>query len=168
MKKILLTVLACLALAGQGYSETNDVRDSWVFGIGGVGATSTKSDGGTAFGLAVDIGKQGKFLLPIQAGLRQSISYLNDEGSQTLLTTTLYNDWTLLTYKSIELFGGANVACTYGNTQPLWVLAPEAGVRLYVKEDVAIVGRIQYGFDLNNNARQQDSFGYQIFVQFEF
>jgi hypothetical protein len=170
MTKLVLTMLACLAFALQGNSQTNKVerQENWTFGIGGVGSTSTKGDGLSAFGLGLDIGRTGKLLLPIQTGVRQSISYLNDEGSQTLLTTAIYNDWTFLTFKSIELFGGANVACTYGNTKPLWVLAPEAGTRWNVKDDVAIVGRIQYGFDLNNNARQQNALGYQIYVQFKF
>ena len=172
MKNVIkmLVAVAVLGLAVSSFAQTNKTENqgSWVLGVGGGGNTATVDNGASAFGLTVDIARTGHLLTPIQTGVRQSIAYVNVDGSQTLLTTVLYNDWTVLTYKRVDLFAGANVGVTYGNTKPLWVLAPEAGLRWLLKEDVALVGRIQYGFDLNNNAHQQNSLGYEVSIQFKF
>jgi len=160
-----VVLMAAMLVAGIGYSQ-----DSWVFGLGGSGATSTKSSGGSGFGIGFDLGRTGNLLLPIQTGVRQGLTYANSDanGSQTLLNTALYNDWTVFTHKALEVFVGANVAATYGNTKPLFTIAPEAGVRLAVKKDVNLVGRVQYGFDLNDHARQQDYISYEVGIQFKF
>jgi len=140
----------------------------WVFGVNGGGTTATKDDLGTAFGMTFDIGRTGDMLFPIQFGLRQSLSVVEAKENQTLVTSALYNDWTVFSKNKIDLFAGANVALTYGDTKPLWVIAPEAGVRYWVKNDIAIVGRVQYGFDLSNNFKSQDSLAYTIGLQFKF
>lgn len=146
------------------------VDNNWTFSLSGVGATSTKSSGDSAFGISVDVGHTGIVGLPVQYGVRQSLSYANIDGSQTLLTTALYNDWTVFKHKAFEVFAGANAALTYGNTTPIWTVAPEAGVRYYVKKDIALVGRVSYNFDLSNLSEgdKYNSLGYGVGIQFSF
>jgi len=159
-----------VATAKTAPAPTTQVDNNWTFSLSGVGATSTKVSGDSAFGLSLDLGHTGLIGLPVQYGVRQSISYANLDGSQTLLTTALYNDWTVFKHKALEVFAGANAALTYGNTTPLWTIAPEAGVRYYVKKDIALVGRVAYNFDLSNlsQGNKYNSLGYGVGIQFSF
>jgi hypothetical protein len=120
--------------------------ESWVFTLGGSGATTTDGNVGTAVGAELSLGRTGHLLLPLEAGLRQSFGY--DGDSTALFTTKVYGDWTVLRVKSVDVFVGGNVGLTYGNTEPLWEIAPEAGVRVWLKEDVAIFGRAEVPFDM--------------------
>ena len=123
------------------------VSEAWTVSLGGSGTTATTGDDGTAFGADFSIGRTGKLLLPVEGGLRQGVSY--DGDSTTLATTRVYLDWTLFTVKSVDVFAGGNVGVTYGNTKPQWEIAPEAGVRVWLKDDVAVLGRAEYPFDLD-------------------
>lgn len=161
---------AATTVASTAPTVSAPVENNWTFGLTGVGATSTKGSGDSGFGVAVDVGHTGKVFLPVQFGVRQSVSYANVDGSQTLLTTQVYNDWTVYKKGAFEVFAGANVGLTYGNTTPIWTIAPEAGVRYYVKKDVALVGRIAYAFDLSNlsGGDTYNTLGYSVGVQFSF
>lgn len=121
-------------------------EEAWVLTLGGAGSSKTGSDSSSAFGVDLSIGRTGHLLLPLEAGLRQSVSY-ND--SDTTLNTRLYSDWTLLTYKKLDLFAGGAVGLQYGNQKPSWEIAPEAGLRYWLKKDVAVVGRAEVPWDLD-------------------
>lgn len=145
--------IAIIATATAFAADTNVVKatpsaESWVFSLGGAGSTVTTSGGDTAFGVDLGLGRTGHLLLPIEAGVRQSVSY--NDGS-TLLNTRLYNDWTLLSgfNKRVDLFAGGAVGLQYGNQTPSWELAPEAGVRLWLKKDVAVLARAEVPFDVD-------------------
>lgn len=140
-------------------------EEAWVFTLGGVGQSRTSGDVGTSFGADISIGRTGHLLLPLEAGLRQGFSY--DGDSTTLFTTKLYSDWTLLQYKKLDVFGGANVGLTYGNTKPQWEIAPEAGLRYWLKKDVAVVGRAEFPFDLDGWAAK-DTVRYFLGLQVKF
>jgi len=120
--------------------------ESWMLTLGGVGNTAT-SDASTAFGLDISLGRTGHWLLPIEAGLRQSISYGDGD---TTLNTRFYNDWTLVSLfdKKVDLFGGGAIGLQYGNQKPSWEIAPEAGARWWIKKDVAILGRVEVPWDM--------------------
>ena len=136
--------------------------EMWVVSLGGVGSTITSGDSKTGFGVDLSVGRTGHLLLPLEAGIRQNVSY---NGSDTLLTTAVYSDWTLLTYKKLDLFGGLNVGMTYGNTKPLFTAAPEGGIRWWVKKDVAIQLRAAVPFNLSNGDfldRVQYTLGFQV------
>lgn len=160
--------------------EQPKVEDpSWVFAIGGSGATGLKGNSETAFGLNLQLGRTAQLLLPFEYGVRQSFSYASstpqsactiggDDDSSTLFTTKLYADWTLLTYKKLDLFAGGNVGLTYGNTSPLWTAAPETGLRFWLKKDVAIEGRVEFPFDLNDGAKFQDAMTYTVGLKLRF
>lgn len=117
--------------------------EAWVVSLGGSGAQSTDvSEGG--FGIDLSIGRTGHLLLPLEAGIRQSVIFTDvNSDATTLFTTKVYGDWTLLTVKRLDVFAGANAGLTYGDTTPQWEIAPEAGVRLWVKDDVAILARAE-------------------------
>jgi hypothetical protein len=142
-------------------------EDVWVLTIGGAGATTTTGDTETAFGANISIGRTGELLLPYEAGIRQGFGYSSSDDS-TVFSTRLYGDWTLLKIQRLDVFAGGTVGITYGSgVDENWVAGPEAGVRYWLKDDVALVGRIDYLFDLNNS-KAQDRLNYGIGVQVTF
>ena len=169
MKNVIkmLVAVAVLGLAVSSFAQTNESSDGWRLVLGGAGSTSTVQSGGSAFGLQVDIAREGVVWLPTLTGVRQSVAYANNNGSQTLLGTTIYNDWTVLKVKKFEGFVGANVGIVYGNTTLKWTAAPEMGVRYAIRDGIFLVGRIEYAFNLNNGGKPQDALGYSIGVQFK-
>jgi hypothetical protein len=141
---------------------------SWVFGVGGSGATGLNSDSETAFGLNLQLGRTAQLVLPFEYGVRQSIGFATEGEDTTLFTTKLYADWNLLSYKKVDLFAGGNVGLTYGNTSPLWTAAPETGLRFWLKKDVAIEGRLEFPFDIGDNAKFNDAMTYTIGLKVRF
>lgn len=165
MKKLIVSTLLAIALVGSAFAATTTtgttstnktvvytpeqqklIDNSWVLAVQGGGATQTKSGGTSAFSTELALGHTGFLLLPIEAGVRQSFSY---GGGNTIMSTRAYSDWTVLTYKKFDVFVGANLGAKYGNTAFTWTAAPELGARYWIKENIAIVGRAEYGFDLN-------------------
>ena len=158
LTKWMVGALCAVALVTSTFAATNTVAraksapaqtvqaESWVLTLGGVGNTAT-TGADTAFGVDLSIGRTGHLLLPLEAGVRQSISY--GDGSTTL-NTRIYGDWTVLTVKKLDLFAGGAVGLQYGNQTPSWEIAPEAGVRYWVKTDAALVGRVEVPWNLAN------------------
>ena len=145
MKKLLAAVFAAM-LCLSAVQATDDVGGEWVVSLGGAGSTVTSGDTSTAFGADLSVGYTGRVLVPVELGVRQGISY---DGDDTLLSTRVYADWTLFTVKTIDVFAGGNAGLTYGNTKPEWEIAPEAGLRWWVKDDVAVLGRVEVPFDMD-------------------
>jgi hypothetical protein len=141
--------------------------EAWVFTLGGAGVTTTKGNSQSAFGTDFSIGRTSHLLLPFEAGIRQGIFYASPNGGSVVFDTRAYADWTLFTVKKLDLFTGGNIGLTYGNTPLTWTVAPEAGLRYWVKKDVAILGRIDYPFNLNKG-RANDTLNYFLGVQVKF
>lgn len=120
--------------------------EEWVLSLGGVGASETDPSD-TTFGIDLSVGRTGKWLLPNEYGVRQSFSYADDDVT---FNTRLYNDWTVVSLfnKKVDLFAGAFMGLEYGNQKPSWEIAPEAGARWWIKEDVAVLGRVEVPWDL--------------------
>jgi hypothetical protein len=151
-------------LAADDVVSTPVAAEAWTVSLGGVGSSVTSGDTATVFGADLSVGRTGKLLLPLEGGLRQSISY---DGDDTLLTTRVYLDWTLFTVKTVDVFAGGNVGLQYGNTTPSWEIAPEAGVRWWLKDDVAVLARAEYPFDMDG-WEQKDVFRYFLGFQVKF
>jgi len=119
----------------------------WVLSLGGVGATVTDPSD-TTFGVDLALGITGNLILPNEIGVRQSFAYANDDVT---LNTRLYYDTTLLTIEKVnlDLFIGGAVGLEYGNQKPSWEIAPEAGLRWWLKEDVAVLGRAELPWDMD-------------------
>lgn len=139
--------------------QTEQPANSWTLTLGGSGATTTTGDSQSAFGFDVGVGRTLQLVLPAEIGVRQGLAYASNDGGNVVADTHLFVDWTLLTVKRVELFAGGNVGATYGNTPLEWSAAPEVGVRWRLKNDVDIVGRVDYSFDLNNR-RAEDTLRY--------
>lgn len=172
MKHIKFLMGALLALVLINISLADDAKaapepEQWVLSLGGVGATGTDSDGETAFGIDLSIGRTGHLLLPLEGGLRQSFSYATEGEDTALLSTRGYLDVTLLDFKGFDLFVGGNIGLLYGNTEPEWGLSPEAGLRFWLKKDVAILGRVEYPYDLTNG-EWDDTLKYFLGFQVKF
>jgi hypothetical protein len=155
-----LSLLAITASADQLIGET----DSWTLSIGGSGSTTTTGDSQSVFGADIDLGHTGHLILPVQGGIRQGFGYESLDGGKTLFSTKLYLDATALQYKKLDIFLGGNIGTTYGNTPMIWTGGPEGGLRLWLKENVAFIGRVEYPFDINNN-RAEDLLRYFIGFQ---
>lgn len=164
---VLLTCVAAFAADTNVVTKVDPPASQWVLSLGGSGATTTTGDSESIFGADISIGRTGHLLLPQEFGLRQSFGYNSTADNETLFSTKLYFDTTLLTYKKLDLFAGGNVGMTYGNTPLLWTAGPEAGARFWLKKDVAILGRVEYPFDLNNN-RAEDTLKYFLGLQVKF
>lgn len=152
-------------LAADDVVSTPVAAEAWTVSLGGVGSTVTSGDTATAFGADLSIGRTGNLLLPVEGGIRQGVSY--DGDSTTLGTTKVYLDWTLFTVKTVDVFVGGNAGVTYGNTKPQWEIAPEAGVRWWLKDDVAVLARAEYPFDLDG-WDQKDTLRYFLGFQVKF
>lgn len=161
--KYIVGALCAVVLVSSAFAtDTNVVKTSkslfpgeqWAVTLSGAGATDTHAND-TAFGVDLSVGRTGHLLLPLEAGVRQSVSLNNDV---TLLNTRLYADFTLLSYKHVDLFAGGAIGLQYGDGDTSWELAPEAGVRLWVKKDVAVIGRVEVpwnveGWEFKDNLR---------------
>lgn len=147
MSNIVKSVLCALCVFSLSSAAFAADENEWTLSLGGTGKTLTNAGGGTSLGAELSLGRTGELLLPLEAGVRQSVSYAD---AVTILSTSIYADWTILNVKSLDVFVGGNVGITYGNTTPVWMAAPEGGVRFWVKEDVAILLRAEVPFDLTN------------------
>jgi len=124
----------------------------WTFSLSGAGSTAINNNkvSDSAVGGEFQIGHDaGKLILPLEVGVRQSIAYADANGSEWLLGTKAYSNWTLIKLGNLEADGGGNVGLSYGN-QPLnWTAAPELIGRIYLKNDVDLFAGAEYPFDLN-------------------
>jgi hypothetical protein len=169
--KLLVSIIAlcaCGVLAQETFSlKPAVVPEQWTLSLGGSGATTTTGDSQTIFGTDLSLGRTGHLLLPLEGGLRQSFGYDSRDDGSVLFSTRLYLDATLLSYKKLDLFAGGSFGLTYGNTKPLWEAGPEAGLRFWLKKDVALLGRVEYPFDLDNG-RSNDFLRYFLGIQAKF
>lgn len=163
IKTSLLALFATVAIAVNAADQPL-IGDTWTLSLGGSGTTTTTGDSQSIFGATFDVGHTGFLLVPLQAGLRQSFGYNSQDSGTTLFDSHLYLDATVLKYKKLDLFLGGEIGLTYGNTPLLWSGGPEAGVRFWLKQDVAFVGRVSYPFDINNN-RSEDTLKYFLGIQ---
>lgn len=161
MKKLVTLIAITMSLL------TAQAEDGWVLTLGGKGSTEVVGTGESAAGLEVSIGHTGKVLLPAELGLRQSLSYTTNGDDTLVAGTKVYADFTVLNFKKLDLFVGANGGAQYGNTPLTWSVAPEAGLRFWVVENVAVVGRVEYPYDLNP-ARFRESLDYNLLLQVKF
>lgn len=160
-KWIASTLCALALVASTAFAADNG---EWTLSLGGAGSTVTTENGVTSGGADLSIGHTGKLLLPLEAGVRQGFLY---NGSDAIFNTGIYADFTLLTVKKVDVFAGGNVGVTYGNTPALWTIAPEAGLRWWLKDDVAVLARAEVPFDLSG-WEYKDSFRYFLGFQVKF
>lgn len=142
----------------------NAQDETWTLSVGGSGGTTTSGESQSVFGANIALGHTGHLILPLEAGVRQGFGYDSVNGGSTVLDTHLFSDWTVLTIDKLDVFAGASAGLSYGNIPCTWTLAPEAGVRYWIKNDVAIVGRVDYPFDLNKG-RSEETLRYFVGVR---
>ncbi len=170
--KIIIAVLSALVLSVSSITGVtnspvvSETSNAWVVSLGGSGSTATVGDHDTSVGADISIGRTGNLLLPLEAGVRQGISY----DSTAVFTTKLYADWTVLSIaqNTLDVFAGANVGVTYGDVQAAWTAAPEAGLRWWIKKDVAVLARAEFPFQIDDGAKFTDSVRYFIGFQIRF
>lgn len=175
MKKLITLVLLTLTASSVFSGQTNAVAsvnnasdEAWVVSLGGAGSTTTTGDTKTALGADLSIGRTGHLLLPIEVGLRQSAAWSSD--SSGVYSTRAYSDFTVLSIaqNTLDVFVGANIGITYGDVQSFWTAAPEAGLRWWVKKDVAVLGRAEFPFSISDDAKFTDTVKYFLGFQIRF
>ena len=177
MRTKVITLLALVMLvAAPIVAQTNAAApagDKWTLSLGGGGLTTTGDNSQSSFSLSGSLGRTGTFPilfeLPTEFGVRQSINYNSDNGGKTLLDTSVYYDLTVvrLFKDKLDLFLGANFGYTYGNTTPMWRVAPEGGARWWFRDDIAVLARLDYPYDLSNG-RMQEILNYFIGLEVKF
>lgn len=168
LHSLFLFILAFICLVWSAAPAfAADPPEKWQLTLGGSGTTTTVDDSQSAFGLNASIGRTGHLLLPLEAGLRQGIAYASPNGGSTTLSTRVYVDATLVHYKAIDFFAGGNVGLAYGNMKSQWRAAPEVGLRCWLWPNVAVIGRVEYPFDLNDGSAT-DTLEYFVGLQVAF
>ena len=119
--------------------------------IGGNGSVATKGSTINLFGANASLVQTGTLGLPFQLGIRQTIERqrLEDTDTLNIFTTKLFYDVIFFHItKRLDFAVGANAGILYGNTPLRWRAGPEIGVRWWLRPNAAIVGRVDYAFDL--------------------
>lgn len=130
-------------------TQTPVATSDWTLSLSGAGSVGVDSDADAAFGTEFELGHDGKLILPFNGGIRQGIAWSDTDGSAWNFSTKLFADVPVLRLGSVQFDVGANVGALYGDTDTVWTAAPEAVVRLYLKEDVDVFLRAEYPFDLD-------------------
>lgn len=141
----------------------------WTLSLAGNGVVGTKSDTTFNGGLSLELGHTGKFILPLEAGVRQGVGLSYDNGSTWKLNTKVYNEWQLVKLGSLEFDAGGNAGLTYGNTPIAWTVGPEATARLWLTQNVNTFLRGEYNFDVSNSGvKSQNALGIVFGIQARF
>src|SRR5690606_16100511 len=111
------------------------------------------------------LGRTGKFILPIEAGVRQGISYSTQGSDDWVFSTRVYNDWSLVRFGNLELLAGGSFGAVYGNTPIAWTVAPEVVGKVHLKDDGWAFVRVDYPFDIGRG-RSVDSLNYTLGLGF--
>lgn len=147
-----------------GFGGTN--VENWTLSLAGGGATTTTGDSQSAFGLNLQLGHADTVFLPGEVGLRQGLAWAstpNQNAGSWALNTAVYQDWKLVSYKSLDLYAGGNVGALYGNRSLAWTVSPEVEARLWLKKDVYTFFRTEYAFDVSDsNLKSQDTLRYVL------
>lgn len=174
---VLATSLFTVAALGADTATTAPVvakatvtdPSQWTFSLAGSGVVGTKSDTTFNGGLSLELGHTGKFILPLEAGIRQGIGLNYDNGSTWKLSTSVYNEWQLVKLGSLEFDAGGNAGVAYGNNPLAWTVGPEATARLWLTQNVNTFLRGQYEFDVSNNSvHSQNALGIVFGIQARF
>jgi len=146
------------------------VSDSqWAFSLAGSGVVGTKTDTTFNGGLSLELGHTGKFILPLEAGVRQGVGLNYNDGSRWNLSTAVYNEWQLIKLGSLEFDAGGNAGVAYGNSPLAWTIGPEATARLWLTQTVNTFLRGQYEFDVTSKSvNSQSALGVIFGVQVRF
>jgi hypothetical protein len=147
----LLSVTAVAYAADTSTNSTGYSLGPWTLSLSGAGSSAlneAKIKSSTVGG-EFELGHKGTLILPLDAGIRQSISYSDVTGNEWAFGTKVFSDWRIVKLGPVELGAGGNVGINYGNQQPNWTGAPEVVGRLYLKKDVDLFGRVEYPFNLN-------------------
>jgi hypothetical protein len=126
-----------------------------VLSVGGSGTTSVDTSN-TSFGANVGVSYEGLFNVPLEVGVRQGINYSDVDGSTVGGSTGVALDLNFYASKRLAVFGGVATDVRYADGVNLaWFAGPEAGVKVYLFQEVFVFGRVNY--DLRVNERDGDT-----------
>jgi len=150
-------------------AATTETANAWTFSLSGAGSSAIVGSklNSSSIGTEFELGHNGRFVLPLNAGVRQGLNYSDANGENWGFTTKAYVDWTLIRLGNLEFDAGGNAGVNYGNQPLSYEAAPEAVARLYLKKDVDVFGRVEYPFNLNP-AASENTLRYNLGVRVSF
>lgn len=171
----LATLLAHAALAETHYDDTPNYgpeAEDFEFTLAGSGSNEEEFDAG-AFSFAGSLGYF--FNEHFEIGLRHSMTFFDsDETDATLAATTrVFSDFHF-DLGRFQPFIGANIGGRYGDSvKETGTVAPEAGLKLFVLEDVFVLGMAEYQFFFEDSDDIDDiaddgQFVYTVGIGFNF
>ena len=169
---VVAAVVMSLAVVVSPAAAALDDPGPWEFTLAGTGFSDKDFDNTT---LGFDLGL-GRYLGPVELGVRQSITYTATDAADVWSgSTRLFAD---LEFKfgGFAPFIGANIGYVYGDfVDDQFIAGPEAGIKLYVGDDhdTFIFGRVEYQFFFEDSDDAEDAFDdgqfvYTIGVGFRF
>jgi opacity protein-like surface antigen len=178
--KFVLAALVAAALTTTAFAATNAAPvaltpasnlGNWTFSLSG-GGSSDLSGGNlnsSAVGGEFELGHSGRFVLPLNAGVRQAVGYSDANGSSWLLGTRVYSDWTLIKLGNLQFDAGVNGGLDYGNRPLHWSVAPEVVGRIYLTKTVDLNGRVEAPFSLDGGkASFENTLVYKVGIRVRF
>ncbi len=153
-KLLFVGVVALLPSLAMAVPQAGD----WELTLSGTGASDNDFDN-NSFGVDVQVGYY--FIDPAQVYVRQSLSWVDPEGSDSVVqgSTRLGLDWHFQLGDNWRPFVGANIGYAYGDfVDDSWIASLEGGVKYYVNASTFIYGIVEYQFLL------EESFGDGGFV----
>jgi hypothetical protein len=179
MKFVMAAIVAAVLLTTTTFAATDPAPvkltapasdlGQWTLSLSGVGASALNGSklNNSTVGGEFELGHSGKFILPLDAGVRQGVGYSDANGSSWQLSTHVFSDWRVVKLGNLELGAGGNVGLSYANQPLKWEASPEVVTRLYLKRDVDLFGRVEYPFDLNAG-RSENSLRYTLGIRVRF
>jgi hypothetical protein len=171
LRKGLVLAALCLLPAAAASAQ---VHGPWEVTLSGTGASPSRFNGFEA-GANGSIGYF--FNDSLEASIRQSINYTDIGGPVAFNgSTRLAGDIHLPLGDQNQFlpFIGANIGYDYGKgLSDTWEAAPEAGIKVFVSNDVFLFGEVEYQFFFRNgggvnNGFKNGEFVYSLGVGFRF
>lgn len=142
--------------------------NQWALSLAGGGSTqlSSAKESGTG---EIGIGKTFVLGCPAEAGIRQDVGYASPSWNGS---TKFYSDWSVWTWKRLEIDLGANTGISYGGEgSPMtYDIAPEAVTRYYLDptKKINAFGRVEYPFQLNDKFKSEDTLPVKVGFEVRF
>lgn len=157
-----LTVAAALLLLPT-LAFAQPTKGDFEFTLSGSGSNDSEFSAG-AFGLSGSIGYF--FTDVFEVVGRQSLSFADSEdGSSSWIASTRFGVDYHFDLDKVRPFVGVTTGAAYGDgVKESWILAPEVGVKWYVREKTFIYGMVEYQFFLNRGDDAGKSFSDGQFV----
>jgi len=169
MKKLMLSVLAVVVSASVVCAQSALWEPGVNLTVGGSGTTSLATHN-TSFSAGVGVSYEGLLNVPLEVGYRQTFSYSDLDGATFGGSSGVALDLNFYASRRLAVFGGVATDVRYADGVNLaWFAGPEAGVKVYVYQDVFLLGRVNYDLKVNERVgTTEDAWRYFLGIAVKF